>query len=614
MIDAAASQGARSPTAARSRCASCARARDGHRDGRGVSPTPTRTRRSSATPMRPCCIGPPPARESYLAIAQHHRRRARASAPMRCIPATASCGERRLRPSLRRRGLMFIGPTPDVIRRMGSKIEAKTLMQAAGVPVVPGFGARGSRTREIADARSEIGYPDARQGLRRRRRARACASSRAQASSPLRSRRARARPSSAFGDDTLLLERYFEVGAPHRDPDPRRPARQRRPLLRARVLDPAPPSEDHRGGAVAGPSTPELRARHGRRRSSPRARRSATSNAGTVEFLLDGERHVLLPRGQHAAAGRASGHRGDHRARPRARADPTSPRASRCRSRRRISHRRPRDRGAALRRGSRADGFLPSPGTSSLWQRAASGRTARRRGHRDRRDDRHRVRRDDREGHRARTRRATSRGTARAGLERHAVTGVTTTGIFWSRRCGTPEFSPATRRPTSSSAHRRARAPYARRAGRRCGRRRDRRSSAPPRCSDGRCITAERLAQLDDADGAHCVWRRRSVTQAAGGNEAHAVCVEYRARRDRRFDFVVDATPMLVDVYGCGDGTVDIAIDGRRITCAVDNRGDRWFVQTHTGAVALTEQPRLSGHRRRSTNRRLARRRCPASC
>jgi biotin carboxyl carrier protein len=70
------------------------------------------------------------------------------------------------------------------------------------------------------------------------------------------------------------------------------------------------------------------------------------------------------------------------------------------------------------------------------------------------------------------------------------------------------------------------------------------------------------------------------------------VCVEYRARRDRRFDVVVDATPMLVDVYACGDRTVDIAIDGRRITCVVDNHGDRWFVQTNSGAVALTEQPR----------------------
>src|SRR5262245_44186585 len=36
-------------------------------------------------------------------------------------------------------GLILIGPTPEAIRRMGSKREAKLLMQAAGVPTVPGY-------------------------------------------------------------------------------------------------------------------------------------------------------------------------------------------------------------------------------------------------------------------------------------------------------------------------------------------------------------------------------------------------------------------------------------------------------------------------------------------
>src|SRR5438093_5601791 len=34
-------------------------------------------------------------------------------------------------------GIVFIGPTPDTIRRMGDKLESKRLMEAAGVPVVP---------------------------------------------------------------------------------------------------------------------------------------------------------------------------------------------------------------------------------------------------------------------------------------------------------------------------------------------------------------------------------------------------------------------------------------------------------------------------------------------
>ena len=36
-------------------------------------------------------------------------------------------------------GVVFIGPTPDAMEKMGSKSHAKALMQVAGVPVVPGY-------------------------------------------------------------------------------------------------------------------------------------------------------------------------------------------------------------------------------------------------------------------------------------------------------------------------------------------------------------------------------------------------------------------------------------------------------------------------------------------
>lgn len=56
-------------------------------------------------------------------------------------------------------GLKFIGPSGDVIRRMGNKAAARALMQKAGVPVVPGSDGpveNADRARQIA---GQLGYP-----------------------------------------------------------------------------------------------------------------------------------------------------------------------------------------------------------------------------------------------------------------------------------------------------------------------------------------------------------------------------------------------------------------------------------------------------------------------
>jgi acetyl-CoA carboxylase biotin carboxylase subunit len=56
-------------------------------------------------------------------------------------------------------GLKFIGPTPDVIREMGLKQRARAIMQAAGVPILPGsLGVLQSPEEALALA-EEIGYP-----------------------------------------------------------------------------------------------------------------------------------------------------------------------------------------------------------------------------------------------------------------------------------------------------------------------------------------------------------------------------------------------------------------------------------------------------------------------
>lgn len=56
--------------------------------------------------------------------------------------------------------IVFIGPTPQVIREMGDKILAKKRMSEAGVPVVPGwFGDAGTALPEIRRQAEAIGYP-----------------------------------------------------------------------------------------------------------------------------------------------------------------------------------------------------------------------------------------------------------------------------------------------------------------------------------------------------------------------------------------------------------------------------------------------------------------------
>ena len=56
-------------------------------------------------------------------------------------------------------GLTWIGPPPAAIAAMGSKIEARARMQAAGVPVVPGTTEPAGSATDVARIAAEIGYP-----------------------------------------------------------------------------------------------------------------------------------------------------------------------------------------------------------------------------------------------------------------------------------------------------------------------------------------------------------------------------------------------------------------------------------------------------------------------
>ena len=56
-------------------------------------------------------------------------------------------------------GLVWIGPPPEAIEAMGSKIAARERMRAAGVPVVPGTTEPAASVADVLEAAAEIGYP-----------------------------------------------------------------------------------------------------------------------------------------------------------------------------------------------------------------------------------------------------------------------------------------------------------------------------------------------------------------------------------------------------------------------------------------------------------------------
>ena len=106
------------------------------------------------------CIGPAPAAESYLnvpaIIAAAEVTDAQAIHPgYGFLSENADFAER-----VEQSGFIFIGPTAEVIRLMGDKVEAIRAMKAAGVPCVPGSGGplADDATSNAKIAR-EIGYP-----------------------------------------------------------------------------------------------------------------------------------------------------------------------------------------------------------------------------------------------------------------------------------------------------------------------------------------------------------------------------------------------------------------------------------------------------------------------
>ena len=154
-------------------------------------------------------IGPPPARESYMNIEA-------------IIAAAKDSGSQAVHPgygflsenadfaeACAAAGLVFIGPPAEAIRAMGSKAAAKALMQAHGVPVVPGYHGDEQDEARLLEEAERIGFPvlikASAGGGGRGMRIVEKASEFARALDG-----AKREVAGAFGDDRVLLERYLE--------------------------------------------------------------------------------------------------------------------------------------------------------------------------------------------------------------------------------------------------------------------------------------------------------------------------------------------------------------------------------------------------------------------
>jgi acetyl-CoA carboxylase biotin carboxylase subunit len=181
-------------------------------------------------------------------------------------------------------GIAFVGPRPETIVALGDKLAAREAARAAGVPLVPGSPGPVTSVREAAEVAGRIGYPvmlkaaagGGGKGMRVVRDARGL-----EAAWGL----TRGEAQTAFGDDSVYLERYI----------------QRPRHVEAQILADAAGhvvflgerecsvQRRHQKLLEESPSpafTPEMRARFATAACAI-ARQVGYVNAGTVEFILD---------------------------------------------------------------------------------------------------------------------------------------------------------------------------------------------------------------------------------------------------------------------------------------------------------------------------------------
>jgi acetyl-CoA/propionyl-CoA carboxylase biotin carboxyl carrier protein len=104
-------------------------------------------------------IGPAPASESYLVVEKLLDAAARAGAQA-IHPGYGFLAENAgFAQAVEDAGLVWIGPPPAAIELMGNKTAARTAMQQAGVPIIPGTTDPVGSVEELLELGEEIGYP-----------------------------------------------------------------------------------------------------------------------------------------------------------------------------------------------------------------------------------------------------------------------------------------------------------------------------------------------------------------------------------------------------------------------------------------------------------------------
>ncbi len=154
-------------------------------------------------------LGPARARDSYLNI-ERLIEAARRTGAEAVHPGYGFLSENaEFADACLKAGLVFVGPTAEMMTAMGSKSGSKALMERAGVPLVPGYHGEAQDEATLAKAADKIGFPvlvkaSAGGGGRGMRVVRSATELLPAIVSAKREAKA------AFGDDRMLVEKYVD--------------------------------------------------------------------------------------------------------------------------------------------------------------------------------------------------------------------------------------------------------------------------------------------------------------------------------------------------------------------------------------------------------------------